>query len=70
MSPRYPERKFAAFPIPNQRVAQCVIASRQRAKAAAEVAAGAQILRLEAPREWTSAPWLGEDVDLTPKANY
>lgn len=65
MSPPYPERKFAAFPMPNQLVAQCVIASRQRAKAA-----GAQILRLEAPRAWTSAPWLGEDVDRTPKANY
>ena len=71
MSPRYPERRFAALPIPNHLVAQCVIAARQRAQAAAaEIAADARVLRLEASREWTSAPWLGEDVDLTQKAIY
>lgn len=70
MSPRYPERKFAACPIPNQLVAQCVIAARQQAKAAAEITAGAPTLRLAAPREWTSAPWHGEDLDLTSTTNY
>lgn len=36
MSPPYPERKFAAGPLPNQLVAQCVIAVRQRARAAGD----------------------------------
>lgn len=70
MSPRYPERKFAALPLPNHLVAQCVIAARQRAIVATEVAARAPILRLEAPHEWSCAPWLGEDLDLASKADY